>query len=303
MGCWNHSCFVTGLPIYAGEEVEVIMLISTPGTDISSHCYPTSYHTPVPLTFHGQYNDYGAAENCEGIALPVLIDAVRNRLFEMEVGENKYHDIPAKKDEFDVTKMFELDHENRLMITNQPMQFDMRESLPMKHIVVRKHVYDSIVESYKLEYWDREDSSTKYKVLKDLQKEYDLFLQDIDLIIDEHKDCNALLKYLLRSKIGNTSVAGLVSFEGMSTFGFNELVTPNEIVIDMHTAGAENTKKFLDNAIRFALFSLFISNARRSWCVPSGAGSQNDSTSSQVLAAELTISEAEKLKHQWDDFE
>ena len=28
MGCWNHSCAVTGLPVYEGEEVEVIIKVA-----------------------------------------------------------------------------------------------------------------------------------------------------------------------------------------------------------------------------------------------------------------------------------
>jgi len=27
MGCWNHTCAITNLPICEGEEVEVILLI------------------------------------------------------------------------------------------------------------------------------------------------------------------------------------------------------------------------------------------------------------------------------------
>lgn len=301
MGCWNHSCAVTGLPIFVGEEVEVIILTSENNPDASSRCYPNSYHTPIPLTFHGRYNDYGAVEECDGVALPFLINAIRERLFEMEEGENEYHDIPAKRDEFNVDKLFELDHENRLMITNYKMQSDMRDAIPLKHIVVRKNVYDTIVAKYKLEYWDREDQKTKFNQLKDVVLQYDEFLKDIDeaMNIDE-----ILFAYRVRECIGKTVVGELLSFRGMATFGFNRLITPNEVIVNMcKTHNARDVKEFMDNVVRFALFTLFMSDTRRSWCVSSGVGSQNDDTNSHEMAARLTLDEAETIKHRWDDLE
>lgn len=294
MGCWNHTCAVTGLPIYEGEDVEVIMLMNSAHPEKSSHCYPTSYHIPIPLTFQGQYNDYGAVENCKGIALPVLINAIRDNMVELEEGENEYHDIPAKKEEFDVNKMFDLDHENRLFMAQHPMQHDMRNCIPLKHIVVRKTVYDTIVENFKIEQWNEKTNTIIFKQLKDLTKEYDIFLQDViaAMII------NPVLK---ESTIGNTEIADLISFRGMTTYGFNKLLTINEIVISMLENKKEDVKDFIDNAVRFALFAQFMQDTRREWHVPSGVGSQNDNTENHVLAANLTISEAEKLKNYWDE--
>lgn len=298
MGCWNHTCAVTGLPIYESEEVEVIMLLASAHPEQASHCYPTSYHIPIPLTFQGQYNDYGAVENCKGIALPVLINAIRDNMVELEVGENKYHDIAAKKDEFDVDKMFELDHENRLFIFQYPMQHDMRNCIPLKHIVVRKTVYDTIVESCKLEYWDKETSTTMFRQLKDLRKEYDLFLKDVNNVMN---GAEADIEWAIRKRIGDTTVAELISFRDMTASSFNKLLTINEIIVSMVENKTENIKDFIDNAVRFALFAWFIEDTRREWHVPSGVGSQNDNTENHVLAANLTISEAKKLKNYWNE--
>ena len=139
MGSWNHTCAVTNLPIMYGEEIEVILLKSqTSPRDRASSCYPYAYHTPIPLTFHGKYNDYGAVEECEGVARDIIVDALRDNLYEMEMGENEYHDIPAKKDDFDIDMLFNLDHEGRLFIKNPLSGFaDEPESLRVKHIVVR----------------------------------------------------------------------------------------------------------------------------------------------------------------------
>jgi len=68
MGCWNHTCAVTNLPIYCDEEVEVVLLREASG-DINnaSFCHPTDYHAPLPLTFSGKYNDHGCVEECNGV--------------------------------------------------------------------------------------------------------------------------------------------------------------------------------------------------------------------------------------------
>lgn len=117
MGCWNKTCMISGLHIRAGQKVAVFML-GKKNASFDSFCYPNAYFDPCLLPFYGEYNDYGSVENCHGIGLDYIIEALRKELVEMEQGSNPYHDPPAKKDTFDIDQLFNLDHEGRLLVRN-----------------------------------------------------------------------------------------------------------------------------------------------------------------------------------------
>lgn len=292
MGCWNHTCAITNLPIYAGEKVEVILLKNRGEYDGSSFCHPDAYHLPIPLTFSGIYDDYGAVEDCEGVALELIVESLRKHLVEMEVGENKYHDIPAKKDEFNIDKLFELDHEGRLFIINQKMMHDMRDGIRVKHIVVRKEVYDGIISGMTFERWDREKSETYYTGYDDLVKEYEQFTKDIDDIRALDPDDFKRRYWRMDGKIGETFIGGLIAYRGQGTYGMDYPLHVVETLFDMRDNGNEDFAAMLDNAVRLSMLSCFIEGARKSWVVPSGAGSQDGNTNYQTLCANLTLTSA-----------
>ena len=114
MGCWNKTCGLTGLHIYSGTDTYVFVLEKN--NDATERCYSTAFWSPILLPFYAEYNDYGGGENASGVALPYIIEGLKRDLIEMEQGENEYHDIPVKKDGFDVDQFFEAVHEGRLSI-------------------------------------------------------------------------------------------------------------------------------------------------------------------------------------------
>jgi len=301
MGCWNHTCAITNLPIYAGEKVEVILLKSRIGQDRSSFCHPDAYHLPIPFTFSGKYDDYGSVEMCEGVALEPIIESLQKHLLEMEVGENEYHDIAAIKDEFDIDKLFELDHEGRLFIINQKMMHDMRDGIRVKHIVVRKEVYDGIIADMTFDRWDREKSEIYYIGYDDLVKEYEQFTKDIDDILALDFDDFKRRYWRMDGKIGETFIGGLIAYRGQGSLGMDYPINVVETLFDMRDNGNEDYDAMLDNAVRLSMLSCFMNGARKSWVVPSGVGSQDDNTSYQELCANLTLSSAKIIGNYYDE--
>jgi len=301
MGCWNHTCAITNLPIYAGEKVEVVLLKSRVGYDDSSFCHPDAYHLPMPFTFSGDYDDYGAVENCEGVALKTLLESLQHHLLEMEVGENEYHDIPARKDDFDVDKLFELDHEGRLFIINQKMMHDMRDGVRIKHIVIRKEVYDGIINNITFENWDREQHVTYYTGYNDLVKEYAQFTKDIDELLTLDPNDFRRRSWRMDGTIGETMVGDLLAYRGQGTLGIDYPLHVIESLFDMREENHEDYDDMLDNAVRLSILSYFMNGARKSWVVPSGVGSQNDDTSYQELCANLTLKSAEIVKNYYGE--
>ena len=137
MGSWNKTCGLSNLPIHCGEPVMVFTLVQN--NKIDSFCYTTPFYSPVMLPFHSVYNDYGGGENSTGIGLPLIMDAIKANLIEMELGENPYHDIAIKREEFDESKYWSAIHENRLKISghngDRNVQFVMFHKRVVDHIL------------------------------------------------------------------------------------------------------------------------------------------------------------------------
>lgn len=71
MGCWNKTCGLSQLPIYAGTPtVNFLIIENVPYGDereTPNHpCYSDTYWSLVPLPIYGKYNDYGWQEDDAG---------------------------------------------------------------------------------------------------------------------------------------------------------------------------------------------------------------------------------------------
>lgn len=63
MGCFNGTCSLSNLPIFAGEKIVLIPLMKTIGKAQFNCCYATDNFTPLGFPIIGEYNDYGGIEN------------------------------------------------------------------------------------------------------------------------------------------------------------------------------------------------------------------------------------------------
>lgn len=114
MGSWNKTCGLSGLHIFYDTPVNVFLLERV--NDIEDMCYGTCLYRPLLLPFYSHYNDYGAGENSSGPFLDVIMDSLKAELIEVEQGENEYHDIAVKKDEWNEELFWEAIHKRRLQI-------------------------------------------------------------------------------------------------------------------------------------------------------------------------------------------
>ena len=102
MGCWNKTCGLSKLHIYAGDPVYVFVIEQNLDHD---RCYSTAFWSPILAPFESVYNDYGGGENSGGVWFQHIMDGVRAKLIEQEVGENEYHDIAVKREGFGEAQM------------------------------------------------------------------------------------------------------------------------------------------------------------------------------------------------------
>lgn len=112
MGSWNSTCAVSNLHVTAGEEVVVFMLLEN--KESRTFCYGNALFDVCPVPFYGKYNDYGAVEDCHGLGLNIVIEAIREKLYKFGQGPNSVHDCEVNKENFDIDMLFEADHQDRL---------------------------------------------------------------------------------------------------------------------------------------------------------------------------------------------
>lgn len=115
MGCWNGTCAISNLHITAGQDVMVLLLLKNDRTG-DGFCYSNALYNICPVPFYGKYDDYGSAEDCEGFGLNLVLEALRQQLYEFGQGPNEYHDCEVNRKNLDIDKLFEADHEGRLGI-------------------------------------------------------------------------------------------------------------------------------------------------------------------------------------------
>ena len=112
MGSWNGTCAVSQLHVKHGQPVVVFMLAEN--KDKKTFCFNNAAYDLCPVPFYGEYNDYGAVENCHGFGLNIVVEALRKQLYEFGQGPNEFHDCEVRKNDFNINKLFEADHEDRL---------------------------------------------------------------------------------------------------------------------------------------------------------------------------------------------
>jgi hypothetical protein len=155
MGCWNGTCGLSGLPITYGEEMYVFPIVSV---NADSFCYASALYRPTVLPFLAEYNDYGGGEKCSGVGLEINMLHIKNKLVEMEVGDNKYHDIAVKREGFDTDAFFEACGESRLKFVNPMKNYPGRA--PENDVfftMVRKDVVDRLWNEWTFDSWKGTD--------------------------------------------------------------------------------------------------------------------------------------------------
>lgn len=153
MGCWNNTCGLTNLPIFAGDPVYVFPVVDN--SHYRSHCYTSGLYKPCLTPFEAKYNDYGAGEDESGVALEFIVVALKSQILDVEQGENSYHDIAVNKDDFDIDLFWNAVHKHRLKLKN-PYLNDPNIYFTM----IRKSVADEIFNNWKFDVYTGKGKGT-----------------------------------------------------------------------------------------------------------------------------------------------
>ncbi|HET8686081.1 MAG TPA: hypothetical protein VFM18_05375, partial [Methanosarcina sp.] len=203
MGCWNKTCGLSNLPIFAGDHVYVFVLEKN--TNQKERCYSTAFWRPVLLPFNSVYDDYGGGEDSYGPGFPVIMNYLKNIIVEMEQGDNEYHDIPVNKENFGEKMFFEAVHEGRLFLNR------LYGDTPVDYVMFRKDIVDFILDTNVVQLYVGDSKGNKgwnnnYIDVKfdDIIADVDKYLDRIFKFVDESKatDLNwELKKYFIRHEL------------------------------------------------------------------------------------------------------
>lgn len=96
MGCWNETCYLTGLPVFAGEPVQLLFIAAS----------ADGQWRPATLPIKGYYDDYGGIESAERRA--ASLDMLRAARFRINTGGGH------EPEPFDNSGLYALDWEKAL---------------------------------------------------------------------------------------------------------------------------------------------------------------------------------------------
>jgi hypothetical protein len=338
MGCWNKTCALSNLPIFAGEEVYVF-LIEQNGLGLGSgnHCYSNHLYSPIITPFYSHYDDYGAGENNSGVALPVIINSLKKVVVEKEVGENKYHDLEVKRDTLSEDNLFELMQEQRLSIKNpyRNLKENNPEEVLIEFVMMKKDIVDDILNKSTMEvYWNK--SFVKFQ-LSDVFCEVDAV---IDAVIEANKTRERVIKALDDNKeklskenIKSLSDLNLVSHNadmaisaytmepllvqaGLKTSAFaptlhNSVMNGHSRIVSfwpefsnmISEGNLDIARSYFIDTFKGIFIHSFFESTRRSWIPQSGEGGQNVDFDEHKLLANSILKSIAKQEKEWEEDE
>lgn len=312
MGCWNGTCAITHAPVIHGDKVVVVLLVQQPSGLGESLCYSTAYWRPYPFYFEGEYNDYGAVEKCHGPMLPWILADLQDHLFEMDEGENKSHDIPVKKEWFDIDAMFEADHEGRLYIKHGwKMSKEPINRMRVKHVIIRKEVFDQLVAEHCIELYVRHPSGDWDKG-EYVNSNVDRYITYADKFIDELmteelEDLPGVaadtLKLLRRYKGFHTRETEFGRY-CIEQFKYSDMTPPDFTISELVETGKNELARTAAHQVAtLGWVCSYMDAGRYMWCPPSGAGSQNSDMDAQKLTAKLIETAAIAIEDRFKEYE
>jgi hypothetical protein len=315
MGCWNKTCGLSNLHIYAGNPVYVFVLEENKHKD--DHCYATSLYSPLLLPFESVYDDYGGGESSSGPGFEMIMDGIRKLLVEMPAGENTYHDIAVSRDGFGEEQLFDAVHENRMNISYLR---DFSDPTPVQFTMFRKDIVDDILENRLIEEYVGNGKGTGG--------------YDNDYIYYTFKDIVADIKPLfkeLKEKIASLETEGVSSELTVRLFGgieylfdynhpnkaakwlrfdsyrYSKIVDIREVISDTIKVGTNEAYDKLEIILAEYLKGRFIDSfmhaARKTWIPGGHEGSQNDSGDALRILCSATVRalDRERKEHGDDD--
>lgn len=293
MGSWNKTCGLSNLHIYCGEPVYVFVLEQAERYD---PCNATSLFRPLLIPFECKYDDYGGGEDCNGVALNLIIEGLRNHLVEVDVGSNKVRDIAITKETFDETEFFKAVHYERLHV-NAPYSTG---KVPINFTMFRKDIVDRVLEQYEISRYVGTNKGTqgpnnsyityRFKdVVAHVRPLIDRWIQVRD---SDRPETFAQFITLKSITPDNTQESLVAKWLTGDRFRYSQLVDLWKVINQLSNASSvdiQYIESLLIEYIRGAFLDNFMNAARKTWIPGGHEGSQSTSDQALIVLYDATI--------------
>lgn len=284
MGCWNKTCGLTRLHIRMGEPVYVFALERA---DTHERCYATAFWKPCLTPWEAEYNDHGAGENDKGVGYKFVVDGIKKGLVELEEGENRYHDIPVKKEGFDLEKFYKAVHKGRLQYKTL-----LRKEVPIDFVMMKKSVVDDLLNTWEIDgyRYNKDTSEMEYYTYS-----YDDLLDEIPLFVAEVKELlnsDEMAKFrFFSSSLGQVlkNVKFISEHIGDTMYRYSSILNTRQTLVAMIEAGyLDEAEELLKYYLKGSMLNVFFEVTRRNWGPAGHEGSQADELDAQELLLDIT---------------
>lgn len=311
MGSWNKTCGLSNLHIFAGTPVYVFVLEDV-SAERDNSCYTTSLFSPLLLPFNSEYNDYGGGQNSGGPAFERIMNAIKESLIEVDVGDNEYHDIAVKRDAFNEELFFDAVHENRLKIKGW-----RGKPVNLSFTMFRRDVVDDILENRVIEHYVGSGKGTGGYGNNYVYYKFQDIVADIRPMLDE------IVKYLTEYRADGVSdhltfklVGGLeymfdhdhpnraVQWLRPDTYRYSRLVDSRQFIQEVFKDHSEEKLQQLEalytELLKGVFIEEFMSTARKTWIPGGHEGSQSESADALRLLYNATFKAVDREREEYD---
>jgi len=171
----------------------------------------------------------------------------------------------------------------------------------INHVVIRKDVFDEIVENHKPYYvWTSRDDVTH-------EISYDDIMSEMSIFYAEMTAYNAGTDYMARIGIKdfavfntkNTYISSLLASDPVDN---SHMILASAVLVQMIADGATEDEVYavVDNAVQMAIVKDFVRATNRQWAMPGHAGQDAD-TEPHCLLASITIEIAERMEEKFNE--
>lgn len=238
MGSWLGTCGITQVPIYSGDDVVLIFLVSTTDNErCGGHLiYSNSFWTPISIQFYGKYDGYGG-----------IIEKNWHTDFFIETLSKNIIHKDNKSYELSFNTLFELIKNDNAFLTGLRLSTFEKGKHPIGYMVVLRSVFEIMCQKT-TGFWQRDINQISSliktidgKRLVDNFIENPLIIQDFSHYFD-----------LLREDSDTTEI--LLEMSKFCIFCIN-LQECRKVWLPQIGAGSQNEnfelhKKLLHNALR-----------------------------------------------------
>ena len=307
MGCWNHTCMISQMHILSDDEVVEVWLVKQNGRkgDGEGHyVYSTDVWKPYPILLYGKYNDYGETEDyTQGPRHDLLLKMITKDIVERDIGENPYHDHEVRKEGLTFERLHTIDHGGRGLVKT------WRGEVALKHAVIKKTMFDKIINEFYLEESDWTDRKN-YKGYFT----YKTYFKDVIENLEEGvKWIRADLKTQSRFALIGNSLTGLywnndeapkfVKFMGSGSSSEGAHCSVNYFGEEFEHLTDAELAVHIEEHLKFEWLHLFMTLARKTWAPQVGQGSQSQEYRPYELLAEFYVEDIKDQKARWGDEE